>query len=240
VHREVGDRVAASVELFNLGEILRQLQQYQEALRCLEEARQILSALEDPLGLALCYYNMGNVYRDLGEYGTALRYYQETLASRLRIPHDTSTLWCAPFMGIAMIQSQLGDHREALKYYREALAISQRLGDHRDMVATSNPLRPRMRSSERSLMPSPIISRPSNSGEGFATGKGRDGASITWAAHMQRCGRSRRPDASRSRPSTWPMRSAMRSCRWAQSSIWQRFIATWEGGKPPRPALYLY
>jgi hypothetical protein len=31
------------------------LQQYQEALRCLEEARQILSAPEDPLGLALCY-----------------------------------------------------------------------------------------------------------------------------------------------------------------------------------------
>jgi tetratricopeptide (TPR) repeat protein len=55
VHHEVGDHVAASVELFNLGEILRQLQQYQEALRCLEEARQILSAPEDPLGLALCY-----------------------------------------------------------------------------------------------------------------------------------------------------------------------------------------
>ena len=135
IHREVGDRVAASVELFNLGEILRQLQQYQDALRCLEEARQILSALEDPLGLALCYYNIGNVYRDLGELGTALRYYQQTLASRSRLPHGESTLWCAPFMGIATIHSQLGDHRTALQYYREALAISRRLGDHRDTVA---------------------------------------------------------------------------------------------------------
>src|SRR5262249_53572376 len=140
--RELGDRGVEALELTNLGELLRQLQRYQEALHCLEEAVQILTAIGDPPpgtgdGLCACFNSLGNVYRDLGEYATALQYHHKNRERILRLgPLKESASTKITHISIAAIHSQLGNHREALQYYREALEMSRRLGDRPEVVTT--------------------------------------------------------------------------------------------------------
>src|SRR5262249_41822799 len=123
-------------DLINLGELLRQLHRYQEALQCLEEAFQILTAGNLP-ALSICHYNLGNVYRDLDAYEMALQHYLKCEDILVRIGtaffnHGHR----APLTAIATTYSTLGNHREALHYYRQALEVSRKIGDRPDVVAT--------------------------------------------------------------------------------------------------------
>ena len=121
----------------NLGELLRQLHRYQEALQCLEEALQLLTAIGNLIGLASCHFNLGNVYRDLEAYETALQHYLkgEDIAVQIgKAPHHHAH--GALLMAIATTYSKLGNHREALHYYRQVLEVSRKIGDWPDVVAT--------------------------------------------------------------------------------------------------------
>lgn len=119
------------------------MHRYQEALQCLEEAFQILTAISRPFGLKICSYNLGKVYSDLGAYETALQHYHKVFEIGRQDGHiyaaytaRTLAIAQAGYMGIATTHGQLGKHREALPYYRESLAISRQIGDRPDMLAT--------------------------------------------------------------------------------------------------------
>ena len=60
MHQQLGDRAAEGLELMNLGEVLRQMNRYQEALACLEQARELLTAAGISAQLTACHLNFGN------------------------------------------------------------------------------------------------------------------------------------------------------------------------------------
>jgi tetratricopeptide (TPR) repeat protein len=126
------------MDLINLGDLLRQLQRYQEALQCLEEALQLLTALGNLKEIGTCHHNLGNVYRDLEAYEMALQHYlkhQELGAGQFS---ESSLLHAhrAVFMSIATTYSKLGNHREALSYYQQVLEGSRKSGDWHGVIAT--------------------------------------------------------------------------------------------------------
>ncbi len=128
INREVGDLISAAKHpcaslsqsniLHGIGWTYRNLGQYSQALKYLEQALSLQRELYDePHQLLLV--DLGTVYIDLGLYKLALETLQKSLALEQQLCR------CNALGKIGFVYKELGQHEKALQYLQEALAIGE-------------------------------------------------------------------------------------------------------------------
>src|SRR5919202_921203 len=104
----------------NLGEYLKTLELYQQALAIAKE-------IGDKAGEGTTLNNSGNAYLYLGEYPKALEFYQQALAIHKQVGNKAMEGTTLNNMG--EVYSNLGEYPKALEFYQQALAIHKEIGN---------------------------------------------------------------------------------------------------------------
>jgi len=116
----------------NLGEIVREQGDYEQAKRLFQEAYDEFSAQHNRRGMAFSLNNLGGLVFYSGDYNKAEKMYQRAyqlhreIGDRPGMGHSLSALG-----NIAMSKSELGAARE---YYEQALALRRTLQDQRGVA----------------------------------------------------------------------------------------------------------
>lgn len=124
-HREA-DRLTESGLLGNMGNILRELGRYDEAIKCLNEALLIAQELGDARGRGVWLSNLGLVYDDLKQAGDACDYHLQAVKIARHL-HDQPQL-ATRLLNLAAAQSLQHAWQAALSSYDEAVAVLWTLG----------------------------------------------------------------------------------------------------------------
>jgi serine/threonine protein kinase/tetratricopeptide (TPR) repeat protein len=132
IDRERNDEHAVAGDLANLGIILKNMEEYERARVCLEEALQMPVVHADQLTLSYVLQNLANVHRALGDADLALEYLRrgEEHTRECQLPIQRSFHLTA----IAHIYLQQGMVEDCLRVYREAVALSRK-ARHADGLA---------------------------------------------------------------------------------------------------------
>lgn len=128
INKEVGDSIGISEQtyfsltesniLHGIGWTYRNLGQYSQALKYLQQALRLQRKLSEPQQLLIV--DLGTVYIDLGQYELAL----ETLQYSLSLKQQVCQCHCNALGKIGFVYKELGQYDKALYYLQKALAMS--------------------------------------------------------------------------------------------------------------------
>lgn len=124
IAREIGDPRVMATGLNNLGEILRQEGEYEEAADCYAQVVALNEELKIPETLALARHNLGQVALACGDYARAAEHLRASLELYRELGHKTGIAMCAA--AVAGLAALRGDARDAL---RLAAGVEHLLGD---------------------------------------------------------------------------------------------------------------
>ena len=107
--------------------------EYNECLKCLKKALDIINKLHEPLPKATILDAIGGIYTDLGDYKNALRYYRKAL--NLVEDREKIILKAEILNNIGTIYRHLGEINNALENFENALQISKALNNETTIAA---------------------------------------------------------------------------------------------------------
>lgn len=141
VRRELaGQPVIQAQMLIVLGDVYRNLGNYEEARLLLERSMQIRESLHegDHPDVAESLNSFGALSSQTGEYDAASEYLNRALEMRLRLFGNVHKDVVKSYTTLANLKQTTGDYDEAEKLYREALSINNQLSGEPDKnTATS-------------------------------------------------------------------------------------------------------
>ncbi len=103
----------------------------EEAMKCLDQAKNISKKIDFKYGLATSYYEMGLVYFDKSNYVQAVEYNKK--AMELFIILNNKKGLGNTFNGLAGITFKMGDYSNSLVYYEKALQFYKEAGKKNGM-----------------------------------------------------------------------------------------------------------
>jgi tetratricopeptide (TPR) repeat protein len=115
--------------LYRLGEIYKNLGQFEDAIACHEQALTIAREIGDRRGEGICLSKLGNVYISLRQIEQAMKLYQGSLAIAREIGDRAEEGPRLNALGI--IYRLLGQIEQAIDLFEEALTIFREIGDRR-------------------------------------------------------------------------------------------------------------
>ena len=125
-YRGIGDPPGEANSLHLLGELYRDLSQYEEAERYLDEAAAILRG-RDQLGvLRHTVHSLGDLALDAAQHQKALRHYSEALRANVDVDGKREQLYC--IAGIACVLAEAGREDEGARLWGAVEALEPELG----------------------------------------------------------------------------------------------------------------
>jgi len=122
LHREVGDEISLSYDLFCLGQVLLQQQSQFERARSLFEEALAIARTHGNVGNLPLYLNaLAHVYQEQGEYAKALALEEEALA----ICRNTGERWkeAGTLAQLGRLAYYQGEYEKARHYFEEVLQL---------------------------------------------------------------------------------------------------------------------
>ncbi|MBI4646690.1 MAG: tetratricopeptide repeat protein [Bacteroidia bacterium] len=132
----LNDSAELSMNLLNIGEILRKQGNYNEAIKKFKLSVVIKQKTGDKTGTSKCYNNLGLAYSSLGDYSKALDYYQKSLKIKEELNDKRGIMRC--YNNIGNIYFQMKNLKLTLEYYDKALSIAEEIEDKFAMSACLN------------------------------------------------------------------------------------------------------
>jgi tetratricopeptide (TPR) repeat protein len=124
------DAVLEALSTNMLGLAYGRIGEYEQSLRCREDALALARAQGDRPGEAVYLGNMGSAYDDLGDHFQAIAYYEQALAICQEIGDKRGeAIWRG---GLAASSGNLGRTKEAIAHYEAALAIHKEVENRAD------------------------------------------------------------------------------------------------------------
>jgi class 3 adenylate cyclase/tetratricopeptide (TPR) repeat protein len=118
--------------LADMGDSLRTLGEYQEAVKCFAEAISIAGKGDDAKTLAAGHTGLGRIAKDKGEYGEALPHLDQALTISRENGHTAGA--AQVIYNLADAHFRLGHTEEAESCARECLEIFEQLGDRQGIA----------------------------------------------------------------------------------------------------------
>lgn len=117
--------------LIGYGNLIMRIGKGQQAIACLNQAKEIAGKVKSVEGQAKANLALGWVYRSTGNYSEAIRYYQKTYfeANQVDDVISTSVLQAQALNGLAYVHSLLQDAGPAMDNIREAISLWQQFTD---------------------------------------------------------------------------------------------------------------
>lgn len=134
--QQCGDGATLAQMLVLRGSLAQTEARYEDALRLLTHALDVLGVLADQPARAEALRAIGRVYDDLGDFARALDYYLQALGIDERTGNDASR--AASLRTIGVVYSKSGDARQGLSFYQQSLALCRRTGDLDSSARTLN------------------------------------------------------------------------------------------------------
>jgi signal transduction histidine kinase/TPR repeat protein len=131
----IGDKIAISSSLFNLGELYNTKKDYKKALTYLRRGVRIDETVGDNYGKGLYYYQIGKAYNKMGSKDSA-KYYLEK-AIQLAIPTSSSDLLRYTYFEMADFLTRSGRPAEAIDYYQKYIQVNDSLYSKQNMQSLS-------------------------------------------------------------------------------------------------------
>ena len=134
------EHAAVATSYNNLGNVYRDLGQYNEAKEYQEKALVVYKKIcgEEHAAVATSYGNLGTVYYDLGQYNEAKEYQEKALVIRKKIYGEEHAAVATSYGNLGTVYSDLGQYNEAKEYQEKALLIKKKIyGEEHADVATS-------------------------------------------------------------------------------------------------------
>ena len=135
INKETGNINGIANALTNLGGILLQLLEFEEAKRYFHEALPLFLDLAEkrgdtipPFQVISIYNNLGIVHENLNEYNQAIDYYHRGISLARRIPHQQKTM-AMLHNNLGSIYMKMGKFDEAYKNMDSALMIRKEMND---------------------------------------------------------------------------------------------------------------
>ncbi len=123
-----------SYSLNEIGMILFNTSNYNDATKIIKEALEVAMKLELNKDVSTMLQNLGFIYNSLGKYDKAIKNFSESLEVNRALGIENSI--AASLIYIGFVNYNWGKYDEALKNYEEALVIFRRLGSN-DSIAAS-------------------------------------------------------------------------------------------------------
>lgn len=117
-----------------MGNVLKEKNNYNEAVDFYLRATEIFERLQDDDGLTQSLSNIGNLQNLMGNYESALDYAQQSLAIAEKIKKQSSIAYSNRLLG--RIYRKLQKYDEALLVYQKAIEVYEALGARRDVSET--------------------------------------------------------------------------------------------------------
>ena len=126
IFRELGDRRGIAWSLNHLGDVARDIKDFEDARAQYSESLTIFRELGDKWGIASSLTDLGNLTRDQGDYISARAVYEESMVifGELGDLRGIARL-LESFAGLAAAQAQL---KRALRLFGAAAALREALG----------------------------------------------------------------------------------------------------------------
>lgn len=135
INKETGNINGIANALTNLGGILLQLLEFEEAKRYFHEALPLFLDLAEkrgdtipPFQVISIYNNLGIAHENLNEFNLAIDYYHRGISLASRIPHQQKNL-AMLHNNLGSIHMKMGDYDEAFKNMDAALKIRKEIND---------------------------------------------------------------------------------------------------------------
>lgn len=135
INKETGNINGIANALTNLGGILLQLLEFEEAKRYFHEALPLFLDLAEkrgdtipPFQVISIYNNLGIAHENLNEFNLAIDYYHRGISLASRIPHQQKNL-AMLHNNLGSIHMKMGDFDEAFKNMDAALRIRKEIND---------------------------------------------------------------------------------------------------------------
>lgn len=121
------DEGLISAVLNNIGLVLREQGNFDEALRHFKAAVDLMRSTDEPnaANLSKNINNLALIYEDLGRLPEALKLFEEALEINLDMLGDDHPDTAMSLDNLAGVHSQLGNYAESLRLQRQALAIRE-------------------------------------------------------------------------------------------------------------------
>lgn len=131
----LGDKIAVSSSLFNLGELFNTQKDYRKALTYLWAGVRIDESVGDNYGRGLYYYQIGKSYNKLGVKDSAKYYLQRAI--QLAIPTSASDLLRYTYFEMADFLKNSGNPQEAIVYYQKYIQVNDSLYSKQNLQSLS-------------------------------------------------------------------------------------------------------
>ena len=112
----IGNKVALSSSLFNIGELMLEQNQYHKALPFYFKGVKIDKAIGDEYGMSMYYDRVGRIYTQLGRFDSADFYLKKSIA--LAIPSSSFDILKSGYADMANYLQKIGKLNEAIHYYK--------------------------------------------------------------------------------------------------------------------------
>ncbi len=128
--RREGDQATETGLLGNMGNILREMKHYEEAIKCLNEALLISQSLGDLRGRGIWLANLGLVYDDLKQFAEAADYHEDSVDIARQLQDRTNLAARLGNLGNSLVASGAMD--EALLAFSESADLYKSIGRNHD------------------------------------------------------------------------------------------------------------
>ncbi len=118
----IGDKVALSSSLFNIGELFANRKEYTKALAYLWRGAKIDESIGDNNGRSSYYYQIGKIYNIIGYFDSAKFYLDKAL--KFAIPSSANENLRNSYFEMADFLQKSGKPSEANSYYRKFIELS--------------------------------------------------------------------------------------------------------------------
>jgi len=126
--KKSGEQLLEGELYLHLGNAMRRLGDYEEAIQANQNAIAVFEALGDSLWMAKAYQGLGNVYRQTGDYPEALKAQIKT--SQIQECNNApDTDKARTFNQLATIYQAVGEHEKAVDYFEKSLTIWEKKED---------------------------------------------------------------------------------------------------------------
>jgi tetratricopeptide (TPR) repeat protein len=132
LQEKLGDPDMRGTSSGNLGSAYFSVGDYQEAIKCYEQALDIARENDNKQGEGAWLGGLGLAYSDLGQVEKAIEYYEKALAIDLEIGDRRGE--GADLGNLGSAYKNLGQVEKAIEYYEKALVIAREIG-YRDLEA---------------------------------------------------------------------------------------------------------
>ena len=116
-----------SICFLSSGNCYYRLGQYNQAIKCFEEAMTIYIKTGKEKNITACLNSIGLAYKSLGQYNQAIYSYKKALSTERKI--GKKKLICSNLYNIGNAFASWNKYDKAIEYYKESLTISQALED---------------------------------------------------------------------------------------------------------------